>query len=113
MKLQINYKRKRIRIKNVKRCVGINRFIGLMFKNRSTNALLFEFSSLTNVKIHSLFCKPFIAIWLDKNNTVTEIRVINHIGIYSPKTKFFKLLELPLNKNYIPVIKNLLGKEKV
>jgi hypothetical protein len=109
----IKHNHRKLIIKDVRKCKGINQFIGLMFKPKDTNALLFEFSSSTNMKIHSLFCKPFLAIWLDSDDKVIETKIIDKIGIFSPKKGFFKLLELPLNKNYIPVIKILSYKEKV
>ena len=113
MKAILKYKDHRIEIQNIKKCRGIKRFTGLMFKGKNTNALLFEFSSPTSAEIHSLFCKPFLAIWLDEKNNIIEVKMINKIGVYKPKKQFSKLLEVPLNKNYISVIEILLGKQKV
>jgi len=44
MKAVLKYKNHKIEIKNIKKCQGINKFIGLMFKPKNTEALLFEFS---------------------------------------------------------------------
>jgi len=113
MKAILKYKNHKIEIKNIKECQGINKFIGLMFKPKNTEALLFEFSKPISIKIHSLFCKPFLAIWLDENNKIIEVKIIDKIGTYKPKKQFSKILEVPLNKNYNKVIQFFLGKEKV
>jgi len=48
---------------------------GLMFKSNS-KPLLFTFDK--QAKIHSLFCKPFKAIWLDKNRHLIKEEVITN-----------------------------------
>jgi hypothetical protein len=115
MKAKIKLKDKEIEIENIKKIDGLKLFFhtGLMFKSKNTGALLFEFSSPTNTKIHSFFCNPFLAIWLDEKNKIIETKFITKVGTFSPKTEFSKILELPLNKNYISVIKILMNKEKV
>ena len=45
---------------------------GLMFKSKSP-ALLWELSKDKKFSIISWFCKPFTAIWLDKNRKITKI----------------------------------------
>jgi len=49
---------------------------GLMFKYKS-KPLLFKFNKNQPIKIHSLFCKPFKAIWLDNNKQVIKEEVID------------------------------------
>lgn len=70
--------------------------VGLMFKNNSP-PLLFIFKKPNNTRIHSFFCKPFIAIWFFENKIV-DIRYIkpNKFSIKS-KERFNKLLEIPFN----------------
>lgn len=104
MKAILKLGKEKIEIQNIRKCHGIKKVTGLMFKNRNTNALLFEFLAPTFTEIHSLFCNPFLAIWLDEKNNIIEIKMIDKIGIYKPKEQFSKLLEVPLNKNYISVI---------
>ena len=68
-----------------------------MFKKNSP-PLLFIFKKPTRQPIHSFFCKPFIAIWLNKKNQIIEIKKVkpNQLSI-KPKQKFTKLLEIPEN----------------
>ena len=48
------------------------KFWGLMFKKNSP-PLLFIFDKNKILSIHSLFCKPFTAIWLDKKMRSTKV----------------------------------------
>ncbi|MBT4166215.1 hypothetical protein HOE04_04225 [archaeon] len=75
----------------------IQKTIGLMFKKNSP-PLLFIFKKPTRQPIHSFFCKPFIAIWLNKENQIIEKKLIKPYQIsIKPKQKFTKLLEIPQN----------------
>ena len=47
------------------------KFRGLMFRNSSL-PLLFTFKKEKSLSIHSFFCKPFTAIWLDKGMKATK-----------------------------------------
>ena len=93
----IRDKNKKI-ILNVRRLNRIERFIGLMFKRRSSPPLLFEFKKETKVSIHSFFVFfPFLAIWLDKENKIVEKKIINPFcPSIKPKKEFKKLIEIPL-----------------
>ena len=67
------YSKKKEFILNVKECKTIwSKFSGLMFRKTSP-PLLFIFSKEKNLSIHSFFCKPFKAIWLDDNKQITQI----------------------------------------
>ena len=86
-----------------KKCVGINRSVGLMFKRREkARALLFEFKRPTNLRISSLFVFfPFIVVWLDRKNRVLEIRKVKPFIISVMARKpYKKFLEIPLNSKY-------------
>ncbi len=48
-----------------------SKFLGLMFRRQSP-ALLFVFDKEKSLNIHSLFCKPFTAIWLDERKNVMK-----------------------------------------
>ena len=50
---------------------------GLMFKSKSPT-LLFIFNKEKTLTIHSIFCKPFIAIWLDKKKKATKIEKVTN-----------------------------------
>jgi len=72
------------------------KFSGLMFR-KSSPPLLFPFSKETTLSIHSLFCKPFIAIWIDSKKRVTKKKFINYPWLnFSGRGKY--LLETPVNK---------------
>ena len=66
---------------------------GLMFRKRSP-PLLFIFNKNKTIQIHSFFCKPFRAIWLDEKMNVTKIVDVKNWKLnISGKGKF--LLEIP------------------
>jgi uncharacterized membrane protein (UPF0127 family) len=69
---------------------------GLTFKKKSL-PLLFVFKKLNRMKIHSFFCKPFIAIWFNGEDVV-DLKVVRKSRFsIRPKEKFDKLLEIPAN----------------
>ena len=93
-------KNKKINI-NVKPCTSIwSKFSGLIFKSNSP-PLLFVFNKQKTLTIHSLFCKPFKAIWLDEKKTITKQQTITkpllNISGYG---KY--LLEIPLDDKNNP-----------
>ena len=66
---------------------------GLMFRKKSP-PLLFELNKERNFAIHSFFCKPFTAIWLDKEKKATKIIKVTSARFKIPgKGKY--LLEIP------------------
>jgi hypothetical protein len=77
-----------------------------MFRKTSP-PLLFVFNKEKNLSIHSLFCVPFIAIWLDENKKATKMTSVKKIGLnFSGKGRF--LLEVPINdENYSKMTKRL------
>ncbi|MGC9309189.1 MAG: hypothetical protein ACP5D2_00655 [Candidatus Nanoarchaeia archaeon] len=86
--------------KKIKICVklcqsAICKFLGLMFKSNS-KPLLFIFNKEKKITIHSLFCKPFKAIWLDDRKRVVKEEVIDKWRLYiGGRGKY--LLEIPLS----------------
>ena len=95
-KFEFFYKKRKIKLQ-VKECKSIfSKTLGLMFKRKSPS-LLFIFSKEKNLAIHSFFCFPFIAVWLDKNRKVTKIEKIHKwkANIFG-NGKF--LVEIPLLK---------------
>lgn len=70
----------------------LSKFRGLMFKKKSP-PLLFIFKKEKNICIHSFFCKPFKAIWLNKNMKPTkELDISNWRPHFSGHGKY--LLEV-------------------
>ena len=66
----INDKKKTIKA-NL-RDTPLKKFTGLMFK-KSSPPLLFIFNKNKTLSIHSLFCRPFKAIWLDEKFNATKV----------------------------------------
>jgi hypothetical protein len=87
---------------------------GLMFKKRSP-ILLWEMTKERNLGIFSLFCRPFVAIWLDKNRRVLKISSIKDWKFAIPGFGEF-LLEIPESDvNYLimtKMAKKLVGEKK-
>lgn len=109
MKFNFNYKSKNILVE-VKVCNGFERFFGLMFTQRKkAKALLFDFQKPIRLSIHSWFVFfPFIAIWLDDKNKIIKIKKIKPFSIpASPRKPFYKIVEIPINKEYEKVIESI------
>jgi len=51
------------------------KFKGITFK-RSFTPLLFDFGSQGKHAIHSLFCPPFWAVWMDSRKRVVEVEKV-------------------------------------
>jgi uncharacterized membrane protein (UPF0127 family) len=88
----INGKKKTIKAKTLKS--ALEKGAGLMFQ-RSSSPLLFIFNKNKTLSIHSLFCKPFKAIWLDDKFHATKIIDVKNWKLnISGHGKY--LLEIPL-----------------
>jgi uncharacterized membrane protein (UPF0127 family) len=68
---------------------------GLMFR-KNPKPLFFVFKKLTRQPIHSFFCKPFLALWLNGTKIVDEKTVMPWKLSIVPKEEFNYLLEFPL-----------------
>lgn len=100
VKFNFIYKKKKISI-DVNECRSIfSKARGLMFKKKS-KPLLFVYDYKTSEAIHSFFCLPFVAIWLD-DEKIIDIKYVKPWRIYiKPSKKFDKLLEIPVgNKEF-------------
>jgi uncharacterized membrane protein (UPF0127 family) len=82
---------------HAKLCKSLSsKFFGLMFRREST-PLLFVFNKEKNLSIHSFFCRPFKAIWLDDKMNVTKTLTIKKWRAnFSGRGKY--LLEIPLTE---------------
>ena len=110
----INFKNKKVNIP-VKKVSELGKIIGLMFKKKTTDNLLFEFNKKTSLRIHSYFVFfDFLAIWLDKGNRVLEWKIVKSFTpSIKPKKSFFKLIEIPFNKKNEEIVKSFVGKRKI
>jgi uncharacterized membrane protein (UPF0127 family) len=98
--ITIKYKKREIKL-TAEDCGFFRKFTGLMFSRRErAGILLFDFKNRQNIAIHSFFVfYPFVAIWLDKNNKVIELKVVNPFNPYiSSEKPTFRLVEIPINK---------------
>lgn len=111
----IKIKNKKINLGDVRKVSGLEEGIGLMFSRREkARILLFEFQKPTKLRIHSLFVFfPFIAIWLDKENKVVDIKKVNPFTFaVSSKKPFFRLVEIPINKRYEGLVSTFIDDER-
>ena len=93
-KFKFIYKKKRFEL-DVKECKSVfSKFSGLMFRKKSL-PLLFYFGKPRRYRIHSYFCKPFVAIWFNGDEIVDKKFIKPWIFWIQPKQKFDKLLEIP------------------
>lgn len=84
----IKGKRKTIKVKSVSIFST-----GLMFRKTSP-PLLFELNKERKFSIHSFFCKPFTAIWIDNNKKATKVEYIKNWKLkITGRGKY--LLEIP------------------
>ncbi len=109
MKIDLKYKNRKIKI-DVKRCNLFWMVKGLMFTRRekARALLLFDFKKPRRMKIHSFFCPKFLAVWLDKENNIIEMRIVYPWNfLILPKKKFSRLVEIPCNNKYDDILKSL------
>ncbi len=99
MKIDINYKKEKLGIL-VKEVRGFFKFIGLMFRTRNTENLLFEFNKDVNIGIHSFFVFfPFLVVWLDEWSRVLDFQIVKPFCFcIKPRFKFRKFVEIPINE---------------
>jgi len=84
------------KILEVEECkTTLQKLRGLMFR-RQSKPLLFIFSKPTRQPIHSFFCKPFTAVWLNKGKIIDEKLVKPYCISIQPKARFTQLVEIPL-----------------
>jgi uncharacterized membrane protein (UPF0127 family) len=110
----ISYRNKKIKV-DLRKLSFLGKFSGLMFRSREIDNLLFYFEKDVKIAIHSYFVFfPFLAIWLDKNNRVTEWQIVKPFtSIVRPKRQFRKLVEVPFNNRNRQIIGFFVGKAKI
>ena len=75
---------------------------GLMFRKRSP-PLLFDMGSVQSFAIHSLFCNPFKAIWLDDKKKISKVVVVKRWKL-NLRGEGRYLLEIPINHQSHPSV---------
>ena len=106
------YKKKAIEIP-AKKVSEIGKILGLMFRTKNTDNLLFEFNKNTCMSIHSLFVFfPFLAIWLNDKNKVIEFKIVKPFSLLIKRKKLFsKLVEVPFNRKNKKILEFFVGKK--
>ena len=99
MKAKFKLNGKEIVIDNIRKVSGLGKLAGLMFKNKETDALLFSFNKPGKYSIHSYFCQPFLAIWLN-NGKIVEHKLVAPNKVIKPENEFDSLIEIPFNDRY-------------
>ena len=99
MKAKLKFKGKEIIINDIEKAEGLKKIFGLMFKKKESNALVFKFNFPSQYSIHSYFCKPFLAIWLNKGKIIDH-KIVGPNSVVSPLCEFDQLVEVPLNEKY-------------
>ena len=90
-------KKKRIKVKVCDTL--LKKFSGLMFRKNSP-PLFFIFNKNKIIQIHSLFCKPFRAIWLDEKMHVTKIIDVKKWKLnFLGRGKYLLEIPTPLKNN--------------
>lgn len=86
---------------------------GLMFR-RESPPLLFVFNKNKELSIHSLFCKPFRAIWLDDKMRATQVTDVEAWKLnISGDGKYLLELPAPLKNNKSPSRKAVIDNRNI
>jgi len=113
MKKRIGFtNKKRKFVIDVKVCNSFEKFLGLMFKEREkSQALLFDFKKSKKIRIHSIFVFfSFVAVWIDDKNKIVDFEIVKPFSFIIFSRKFSnKLIEIPINKRYMNLVKLLVG----
>lgn len=88
----IDGKKKTIQAKVLKN--PFQKALGLMFRIHP-KPLFFTNNAITYIPITSIFCKPFRAIWLDKNFNAIQVTDVKNWKFHIPGSGKY-LLEIPL-----------------
>lgn len=102
-KIRVGFGSKRFSL-SVRRLSYCEYFIGLMFKSKDSENLLFDLPGRWG--IHSFFVFfSFLALWLDKKNSVVEWKIVKPFSFFvKPKRKFARLVEIPVNSKNKKII---------
>ena len=111
MQIKVGFRKKRIGI-SAKRVSMLGASIGLMFRTKNTENLLFDLPGRWG--IHSFFVFfPFLALWLDEKNRVLELKVVKPFTFHAmPKKRFAKLVEIPINMGNRQLVSDFTTTEK-
>ena len=107
----LNGKKKKIKVKICNTI--LSKTIGLMFK-KSSPSLLFIFNKNKKLSIHSIFCKPFKAIWLDEKMNATKVIDVKTWKLnISGKGKYLLEIPTPLDNGKFSSIKEVVDNRNI
>lgn len=88
---------------------------GLMFRNKETRNLLFDFNTDGKRAIHSYFVFfNFLAIWFDERNNLVEFKIVKPFTLsIVPSKNYRKLVEVPVNSKNRKIIDFFVGKGNI
>lgn len=106
------YLGKRRFISSVVRVGPFRSGVGLMFRSRETDNLLFSFNRPCKVAITAWFVFfPFVAVWLDSRRRIIESKIVWPFTLsVVPRRNSRYLVELPLNRRNSAITRFLVGK---
>ena len=103
-KIGFNYRGEEI-VLEAREMRGLKKFVGMMFYR---SLLLFDFGKDSQTKIHSLFCPKFLAVWIDSDDNVVDLKIVEPWKFsVSSKKAFSKLIEIPINEKYRELVEKL------
>lgn len=96
--MKVNYLGERFDVK-LHKTSFLRRGVGLMFRTKNTENLLFDFKKDVRISITSFFVFfPFLILWLDEKNNVLEWEIVKpFVFSLRPSCKFRKFVEVPIN----------------
>jgi uncharacterized membrane protein (UPF0127 family) len=91
----------------------LSKLTGLMFRKNSS-PLLFAFNKNKLLRIHSFFCGPFKAIWLDEKMRSTQVVVVKTWKFnISGRGKHLLEIPIPLKNNKSSSEENTVNNRKI
>ena len=112
--MRIFYKEKSFGVE-YKEITPFGKYIGLMFRTKENQNLLFNFKDYKTFGIHSFFVFfNFLAVWLDKKDNIVDFSIVKPFTfLVKSENPSVKLLELPLNNRNKGIFEFLVGKRKI
>lgn len=116
MKIVVSHKGKKISI-NVKRTGFFRKGLGLTFRTRNTDNLLFDFDRYVTWEgnLTSIFVFfPFLTLWLDDKNKVIDYKIVKpFVFSISQKKKFYRIVEIPINDSNFQIISKFVNTKEL
>ena len=99
---------------HVKKTGQFSRGLGLMFKTRNTESLLFNFHKDVRVSFTGLFVFfPFLVLWLDGKNKVVDKRIVRPFELsVKARIGFRRVVEVPVNDENKEILKFFVEKSR-